>query len=299
MEDEILANSGIESDERNEIDESFISLTEVPLECCGNGCNPCILDVQKELTESQYRSAKNNLLTLTSYKTFFVSSTLDFGDSYLLIKLNWKGDAAGKAVSLNPGQHVVLRISSVTRPFTPLSWTSASLLFLVKLYEKGIFSQHLRQLKEGDSIDIRGPYGQFVYNENSFGQVIMLSIGTGIAPMYSIAKSIIDNEMEETKVHLIAGFRSLNCVPLKKNLRVLSDYWNFTCTLQISQYGATDGMTGINIESGRLDKNKVSNLLESHCPETTLILICGTPEFNESVEHWVRGCNFNHLHVFK
>lgn len=63
----------------------------------------------------------------------------------------------------------------------------------------------------------------------------MFSIGSGIAALYPIARTIIDNEAELTKVHLVAGFQSIIHVPLKKELRYLTDYWNFKCTLQLSQ----------------------------------------------------------------
>jgi len=63
----------------------------------------------------------------------------------------------------------------------------------------------------------------------------MFSIGSGIAALYPIARTIIDNETELTRIHLIAGFQSLIQVPLKKELRQLVDYWNFKCTLQLSR----------------------------------------------------------------
>lgn len=63
----------------------------------------------------------------------------------------------------------------------------------------------------------------------------MFSIGSGIAALYPIIRSIIDDETELTRIHLVAGFQSVAQVPLKKELRNLSDYWNFKCTLQLSQ----------------------------------------------------------------
>jgi len=67
----------------------------------------------------------------------------------------------------------------------------------------------------------------------------MFSIGSGIAALYPIAKAIIDDETELTRVHLISGFRSVAYVPLKKELMHLTDYWNFKCTLQLSQLNGT------------------------------------------------------------
>lgn len=63
----------------------------------------------------------------------------------------------------------------------------------------------------------------------------MFSMGSGIAAVYSIAKSITDNELEETRIDFIGSFHSVSQIPLKKELQILSDYWNFMCTLYISQ----------------------------------------------------------------
>lgn len=79
---------------------------------------------------------------------------------------------------------------------------------------------------------------QYIIN-NSFQQIVMFSIGSGIAALYPIAKAIVDDETELTRVHLIAGFRSVIHVPLKKELTYLADYWNFKCTLQLSRLNGT------------------------------------------------------------
>jgi len=76
---------------------------------------------------------------------------------------------------------------------------------------------------------------QFMCHCNSFQQIIMFSIGSGIAALYPIAKAIVDDETELTRVYLVAGFQSVAHVPLKKELRYLVDFWNFKCTLQLSQ----------------------------------------------------------------
>lgn len=65
----------------------------------------------------------------------------------------------------------------------------------------------------------------------------MLSIGSGIAAIYPIAVSIVENELEDTKINMISGFHSFSHVPFKNELRLLSDYWNFECTLCLSQKG--------------------------------------------------------------
>ena len=63
----------------------------------------------------------------------------------------------------------------------------------------------------------------------------MFSMGSGITALYPIAKAVVDNELEETKIYFVGGFRNILEIPLKKQLQALSDYWNFKCTLYISQ----------------------------------------------------------------
>lgn len=154
----------------------------------------------------------------------------------------------------------------------------------------------------------------------------MFSMGSGITAVYHIAKSIVENELEETKIHLIGGFKNILQIPLKKELQILSDYWNFKCTLHISQIQSNSdifilisffkifffskylfifyildvcNIHGINIKSGRLDKKSIFEVLKNKIASTTLILICGTSQFNNYVEQWIKCMNYRHIHVFK
>lgn len=81
----------------------------------------------------------------------------------------------------------------------------------------------------------------YISNDNAhkifrFEWIFMLCVGSGIAPLYTIANSIIKNEQDETRVQVIAGFKSLKHIPLLGELRKMSDFWNFSCTLYLSDY---------------------------------------------------------------
>ncbi|XP_043495406.1 NADH-cytochrome b5 reductase-like isoform X2 [Polistes fuscatus] len=254
--------------------------------CCGSGCNPCILDVYQKLLKQWEERKKNNILiesiknviSPTSFNTFVVINNYKASKDYIFIWLEYKA-------------------------YTPISWSETSLMLLVKIYPSGKFSQVLNNAKKNDEFEIRGPYGDFIYNINSFREIIMFCIGSGITAVYPLAKVIVENEEEETKINFIAGFRSISCVPLKKELRNLSDYWNFVCTIHISEDLITDtnqSIHGINIQNERLSKQSVYNYLQrNQKPKTTLILICGTDKFNHSIEQWSRENNYSHIHVFR
>ncbi|XP_011880432.1 PREDICTED: NADH-cytochrome b5 reductase-like isoform X2 [Vollenhovia emeryi] len=274
-------------------------------DCCGSGCTPCVFDVHKTLLrewESRKTRARakpaGNLLSLLSYKAFVVANVSDTSEDYILLCL--EHPESNVSLRLTPGQYVMLHSWSKSRPYTPIAWTQRSLVLLVKLYKHGEFSLLLKNAPIGSAINVRGPYGDFKYERNSFRQVVMFSIGSGIAALYPVAKAIVDDEAELTRVHLVAGFRSVEHVPLKKELSHLADYWNFKCTLQLSQLNdKTVYLHGFNINAGRLCKALLANYLRSNDTETSLILICGTSEFNQSTKEWLQEMNYAHIHIFE
>lgn len=297
--------------DKNEDDSDERPETPPMDDCCGNGCNPCILDVHKKLLEQWKERKKNNtnevpiknLISQISFDAFIVSDTYQSSEDFIVIELEYKGiRTKNRCLQIIPGQHIILRAGSVSRPYTPISWSDTTMVLLVKIYPLGQLSQILNNAKKHDEFEIRGPYGDFRYRCNSFQQIIMFCIGSGIAAVYPLAKIIVENEIEVTKINLIAGFRSISRVPIKKELRNISDYWNCRCTLHISEKLVSDcnqSIHGINIESGRIIKQSVYNYLQSSKPETTLILICGTDEFNQSVKQWSLENNYSHIHVFE
>lgn len=61
----------------------------------------------------------------------------------------------------------------------------------------------------------------------------------------------------------------------------------------------TINLHGFNINSGRLSKALVIDYIQSNDKETTLILICGTSEFNHSMKEWLQELNYVHIHIFE
>lgn len=55
---------------------------------------------------------------------------------------------------------------------------------------------------------------------------------------------------------------------------------------------------GFNINAGRLNKAFVANYLHSNNIET-LILICGTSQFNQSMKEWLQEMNYSYIYIFE
>ncbi|NQU86603.1 MAG: oxidoreductase, partial [Mariniphaga sp.] len=92
------------------------------------------------------------------------------------------------------GQHISLSIKGdyQSREYSIYSGENDdSFQVLVKEVEGGYFSPKLKNLKEGDIVEIHGPLGRFGLEEKKKNthKHIFIASGTGIAPFHSIVKS--------------------------------------------------------------------------------------------------------------
>lgn len=153
-------------------------------------------------------------------------------------------------LGLPVGKHIFLRAKipsmqnkSVIRAYTPTTPPSTEGHFdlIVKVYfagvdprfpEGGMFSQYLEQLRIGDTVEVKGPLGGFVYEGAGryFGQggkragtakeIGMICGGTGITPLWQVVQDIFKNGglNDETRVSLLVGNRSEQDILLRKEL---------------------------------------------------------------------------------
>lgn len=133
-------------------------------------------------------------------------------------------------LGLPTGKHLFLSASidgeTVLRRYTPISsdHDAGCVKFVIKAYRPtkrfpkgGKMSQYLDSLKIGETIDIRGPVGEFEYEacgkfyidgELCFArQFNMIAGGTGITPVMQIASEILRHPEDATKMVLIFACR--------------------------------------------------------------------------------------------
>lgn len=151
------------------------------------------------------------------------------------------------------GQHISLKYvdekgEEVIRSYTPTSSDEdlGHVDFVVKVYFKGVnprfpdggkMSQHLNDLKIGDTILMKGPKGHLEYfSEGKFtikklGQkeatayhkkkIGMIAGGTGITPMLQIINAIKRNPEDKTELWLIFANQTEEDILLRKELEEL------------------------------------------------------------------------------
>lgn len=133
-------------------------------------------------------------------------------------------------LGLPTGKHIFLSADVngelVMRRYTPVTSDHdvGRVVFVIKAYPPcerfpngGKMSQHIDAMKVGDTIDMRGPVGEFDYQGS--GEFLkeheechathfnMIAGGTGITPVMQIASEILRHEDDPTKISLIFGAR--------------------------------------------------------------------------------------------
>lgn len=138
---------------------------------------------------------------------------------------------------------------------------SLPVLLLVQVYrpneqfpEGGVMSQLLDTLQIGDTIDVKGPIGEIVYQEpgqlmikdtpRTASHLAMLAGGTGITPMYQLLKAVLSNPDDKTMCTLIFANKKPSEILLREEVSSLdggSDHMiDFGATFRMSMSQGLD-----------------------------------------------------------
>ena len=114
-----------------------------------------------------------------------------------------------------PGQYISLRFSGFPAryysPTAPLDWPSdpSLLRFHVRRLPTGRVSSALgRRIRRGHRVKMTGPFGAAYFRADQRGRLVLISGGTGFAPIWAIAEAAI-KERPARELILIAGAREL------------------------------------------------------------------------------------------
>jgi len=125
------------------------------------------------------------------------------------------------------GQHVSVRAPVngriVMRSYTPISDvdTVDSVQLLVKSYPTGNLSRVLGELQVGESVEMKGPKGKFLYRRNMTERIGMLAGGTGITPCFQVLKAALKDEKDKTRFDLLYANVTEDEILLKNELDTL------------------------------------------------------------------------------
>ena len=171
-----------------------------------------------------------------------------------------------------PGQYVTLinpqgiaRSYSVANDFK----TDQYLEFHISNTAKGAFTGWLfSQAKTGDTMHMRGPYGDCYYADSSDKAfpMILAGVGTGLAPLYGILQDAL-RKGHKGEIHLLHGGRTLERLYLVEELKALGkkhEHFHYHPCLKEENTSVEEG---------------VDEILKSFPPEKMRAYLCGSPDF--------------------
>ncbi|KAK3695726.1 hypothetical protein B0T22DRAFT_488985 [Podospora appendiculata] len=188
---------------------------------------------------------------------------------------------ANDVLGLPTGQHIALRATidgkAVSRSYTPVSNNSdlGRIELLIKVYEKGLMTQHLAHMPVGASIDIRGPKGAMQYAPNVYArQIGMIAGGTGITPMFQLIRAICDDDADTTQLSLIYANNTEEDILLRDELDGFVERCPDKFRVHYVLGKAPEGWTG---SSGFVTVDMIKKHLPAATVDGTKALLCGPP----------------------
>jgi ring-1,2-phenylacetyl-CoA epoxidase subunit PaaE len=149
----------------------------------------------------------------------------------------------------------------------------------VKQVENGVFSTFANHsLKEGDSLDVMTPTGNFCLhtNKKANNSYALFAAGSGITPILSIAKTVLFEE-PKSDVTLFYGNKNFNSINFREELEALKN--THMDRLRIVHVLSRESL-GNKIQKGRIDKEKCTDLYKAFLANNSVdgVYICGPEE---------------------
>lgn len=206
--------------------------------------------------------------------------------SHNVAKFRFELPTPTSVLGLPIGQHISCRGKDgvgeeVVKPYTPTTLDSDVGYFelVIKMYPQGRMSHHFREMKKGDFLSVKGPKGRFKYRPGQVKAYGMLAGGSGITPMFQVARAILENPNDKTNIYLIYANVTYEDILLKEELDGLRS--NYESRFKV-YYVLNQPPDVWNEGVGFVSKE----MIKAHLPapgDGIQILRCGPPPMNKAM----------------
>ncbi len=174
-----------------------------------------------------------------------------------------------------PGQFVMITVPKAGEiPVSICSSPTRKGFFELTVRKVGRKTKVLHQLKPGDLVAVRGPYGNgFPVGIMENHNVLIIAGGLGIAPLRSLVWYILDRRNRFKEVYLLYGTRDYRSVLYKEELRRLRQREDIKCIFCLDKVETEEDRAWADKE-GLLTELIPQVKLE---PSETYVAVCGPP----------------------
>ncbi|MEM7268493.1 MAG: 2Fe-2S iron-sulfur cluster-binding protein [Pseudomonadota bacterium] len=195
--------------------------------------------------------------------------------------------------AFTPGQYLTLRADiggeDVRRSYSICSPLGSETLDVgVKRIEGGRFSAHALTLSPGDTLQVMVPQGRFLAPIGGAHDYLLLAAGSGVTPMVSIARSVLEGEPQSTVTMCYAN-RTTDSVMFREALDDLKD--RFMTRFRLTHVMDEEAQD-VELFNGRLDAEKLETLATRGLidpPSYNAIYICGPQPMIEAASEAMKA----------
>jgi NAD(P)H-flavin reductase len=186
-------------------------------------------------------------------------------------RLSFQDDAVQKRFQYSPGQCIMVSVFGEGECMFAISSSPTERGYLeVSVMNLGKVTSVLHQCEVGDTLGVRGPYGNGFDVDTWKGKnIVFIGGGIGQAPLRSLIQYMVDNREDYGKLDVIYGARTSNDLCYKQELFDLEK--NDSVDVHISIDVEEDGWT-------RFVGFVPDNLLQvAPSPDNAIAITCGPP----------------------
>ncbi len=180
-------------------------------------------------------------------------------------------------ISFIPGQYCIVSLphhpqfSKITKPFTFSSSPTEKEYLDITVKKMGYFTTAMFDLKEGDTLEIKGPLGEdLTLEESTKEDVVFLSGGSGITPFMSMIRYCAAKALPNNLI-LLYGNRTENDIIYEKELASLEKRQIPLTVVHVLENPSSLWQG----EKGRLNKGLIEKYVSK--PISKLWYLCGPP----------------------
>lgn len=198
-----------------------------------------------------------------------------------------------KKFKYKPGQFLTINvpIEGVVQKraysFSSNPYTDKDLKITVKRVEKGLVSNYVHDyLKVGDKLEVDDPAGSFYVEpqKNNKKQYVLFAGGSGVTPMFSIAKSVLTEE-PNSSVLLIYANQTMESIIFHEEIKALSE--TYPDTFKVEHIISGNKTYKANYHPGLATKTLIDRVMIKHditYEDNHVYMICGPFGYMEKIK---------------
>lgn len=132
----------------------------------------------------------------------------------------------------------------------------------------------------GQRMEFKGPLPKYPWEANKHDHIALIAGGTGITPMYQLARQIFKNPDDKTKVTLVFGNVSEDDILLKKELSDLENTYPQRFKAFYVLDNPPKGWTG---GKGYINKDLLKTVLPEPKEGNIKLFVCGPPGLYKAI----------------